>query len=218
MTEPQDSSNKSDYYEFHYPHVLPEVEIASVLTPADLSTLTPLEKAFVLWFIETGNAEVAFNRLIHPAHYMNLSVINYKMILSRPLVQDVIKKVKKDCQYLKLYSLDYIAGVLHDEVQYLRKTNREPRLYGEKANEAWFLGKKSRHQEELDEIKLLKEYLELLVRMNDVVREHELSRPQSSSAGNSIDRILDDARKSILERETKLRGEAGGGLTPIPPG
>lgn len=210
MTEPKDPKNVADYLEFKYPHVLPEIEIASVLTPTELSNLTPLEHAFVLWFIETNDSETSFRRLIHPAHYFDLNVINVKALMTRPLVRETIKKVKRDCPYLKMYSLDYIAGVMHDEVQYLRFTNRNPRYYGDGFREEIYNSRKSRQEQELAEIAMLKDYLELLVRMNEAVTKNESANPEPSGKNSSIDRILAEARDAIDRREKTMVNEAGG--------
>jgi len=210
MTEPQDPTSP-DYYEFHYPFVLPEGQVVTLLKPEVIETLTPLEAVFIMWMMECGNGDLAINRLVHPAVPFDNTNYGAKVLLSRPHVKDTLRSLKRECPWLKLYNLDYIAGVIHGEVTFLRRENRENRFYGPNADLSRFSGKKSIHEEELAEMAMLHEYIELLVRMNETAKanaENDPAKPGDQTS--SIDRVLADAQKALARREAGLDGPIRG--------
>jgi len=210
MTEPQNPT-PPDYYEFHYPYTLPQGQVVTLLKPEIIDTLTPLEAVFIMWMMECGNGELAINRLVHPAVPFDLVNYGAKVLLARPLIRDTLRTLKRECPFLKLYNLDYIAGVIHGEVTFLKRESREKRFYDATADLSRFSGKKSIHEEELAEMAMLKDYLELLVRMNEMAKKdaaNDTAKPSVESG--SIDRVLADAQKAIARREAGLDGQVRG--------
>lgn len=224
MPEPNSANPQPpDFYEFKYPYVLPQNDALNVIPPADLQTLTPLECAFVCWMIESGNPEVAVNRLIHPAVYFDTNTHGAKVLMGRPHVRDMLKKIKRDAPYLRLYNLDYVAAIIHEEVQYLRHSTRDNRFYGTGRDEGRYLGKLSIHQEEMTEVKALHDYLQLLVKMNEVAMSHNTGKdgnstdPKSGGQDSGVDRVIAEAHAAIKAREGRTGGETGGDAPPAPP-
>lgn len=206
MTIPENATPEQ-WYEFEYPYVLPQNDVVHLLSPETIASLTPLEAVFIMWMMECGNPELAVNRLIHPAHPFDIVNYGAKALIARATVGDTLRQLKKSCPFLKLYNLDYIAGIIHGEVSFLRRDHREARFYGPAADINRFTGKKSIHEEEMAEIAELRSYLELLVKMNEASKNVDPSNPESRRENSRIDRVLAEAQQSILKREKEFAGK-----------
>jgi len=198
MTIPK-HENEDDRHEYHYPYVLPEITEIISLSKEDSQSLTPLENAFLLWYFKLNNAEESVNRLIHPAHYFEIKTHGHKILLARPHVQDIIKKARQDLPYLKLYSVEYMAKLLHEEVENLRIKNRKERFHGPAARPELY--GKVPHREEMLEVDMLLRCLEILERMVEVRKNSDASTTQPSNENRSIDRVLTEAQAFINGRK-----------------
>ncbi len=212
------TSEQADFYEFKYPYVLPETAVVDTLSVADMSTLTPLENAFVLWHIETGNARLSISRLVHPAHYFDDKELSGEVIISRPAVREVLAKLRKNCPFLRVYTVDHLAGLLHHEVEYLCKRGRDAR-YRDRNGEyksALMLGKKTPQELEMAEITILLQYVAVLRDMTyNMERLNRVPAPgtQSRDEISRIDRIIAEAAESINRAEARANADNGNGAS-----
>jgi len=199
----------SDYYEFKYPYVLPKEDVLELLGEECISKLTPLENAFVRWFIQSGNSGLAFQSLIHPAYPFDTRSFSGPKIFLRQSVKDVIKQIKKRCPFLRLYNADYIVEILHDEIQYLRHKNRKDRFYGANAQLIHYNGKKSVHEEEATDIDLLLRCLEIVQKFNTGISNATDPDAKSGDVSSSIDRVITEAKRLIDGAKISANGRVG---------
>lgn len=186
------------YFEWEYPFNLPENEAVDVLNPALLEKLSPLETAYVRWMMETYNRDLAIDKFIHPAFYFDKANFGASYLKTKGHVTDVLRQIRRECPYMKLYTGDYITGILHDEIQYLRSQNRKDRFYGPSANPANLVSKKSPHDQEMEEIDRL---LACLKQIHDLKMAaggfNGSSDSQQGNTDNSFDRVVAGAKALI---------------------
>lgn len=206
---PAPQSRGLDYYEKDYPYVLPVGDVLSLLNEDHEATLTPLEDAFVRWYLQTGSSTLAFEKLVHPAHPFNSKEHTASKLMARPHIKDTIRKIKKSCPYLRLYQADYIVELLHDEVQYLKFKNRNERFYGTSVKLHHYAVKKSLHEEETTDMELLLRCLEIIQKFQIQFSQvpgmngnahgspggSSGSQPRDSDSG--IDRVIAEATRLI---------------------
>jgi hypothetical protein len=167
-------------------------------------TLTPLEDAFIRWYLVCGSADVALKSLIHPAHYFDTDKYTAKSIKSRPHVRDTIRKIKKSTPHLRLYAANYVVSLLHDEVQYLRMRTRVYR-YDVVNGPRICNGKKSIHEEEATDIELLLRCLELIKGINPETAEHAAPQTAPGNENISVDGLIAQAHE-LIERAKENAG------------
>jgi hypothetical protein len=192
-----------DYFEHGYPFVFPENEVMDILDAAMTQALSSLEKAYVQWMVETNNTDIAIEKFIHPAYYYDKENYGKTYLKAKEYLTDLIRKLRRECPYLRLYTSDYLAGLLHSEVQYLRARERKDRFYGPTMDPTKFVGRKSPHDQEMEEIDrllaCLKQIHELKLAVGGFI--HDPSDPQSRNLDHGIDRVITRAQELIRKRE-----------------
>ncbi len=190
------------YFEQEYPYVLPENEVIDIIDAQMLLTFSPLEIAYIRWMIEVSNAELAVDKFIHPAYWFDKEQFGAKTLKGRAYLGDFLRKLRRECPYLKLYTGDYLAGLLNDEVQYLRSRERKNRFYGPNADSNRLVGKKSPHDQEMEEIDRL---LACLKQIHDLKvaasQMNDSSIPGQIDPDSGIDRVIATATKLINGKE-----------------
>jgi hypothetical protein len=193
---------RQTYFEQDYPYVFPENEVMDVIDAGMMHTFSPLENAYVRWMMETSNGTLAVDKFIHPAYWFDKENFGAKVLGSRDYLKAFLRKFRRECPFLKLYSGDYLAGLLHDEIQFLRSRERKERFYGPDADPAKFLGKKSPHEQEMAEIDRLLECLKQIHYLK--IATGTLNAAPDADTGNidnSVDRVITEAAKLIHRRE-----------------
>lgn len=191
------------YFEYNYPVVLPDNEVLDILDFALTQALTPLENAYVRWMMELSNSQMAVENLRHPAYFYDDKRFGVTYFKHKSHITKLLQEIRRRCPYLKLYSCDYIAGLLHDEIQNLRGPHRKDRLYGPSANPAITTGKKSLHDQEMEEIDRLLECLKQIQTLKEAAGDfsNASTRDKQRDVDSSIDRVIANAQASIKSRE-----------------
>lgn|SRR5262245_1367301 len=192
-----------EYFEHDYPYVFPENEAVDLL-PLD-SNLTKLEIVYIRWMIEVSNREMAIDRFIHPAFYYDKAKFGSEYLKTKELANNVLRDIRRNCPYLKLYTADYVTGLLHDEVQYLRSFNRKERLYGPSIHPSLLIGKKSRHDQEMEEIDRLLACLTQIQNLKVIAGGGFAGGSPNNQSGDldhSIDRVITRSKELINSGET----------------
>ncbi len=197
------------YFEWEYPYVLPENDVFQILNEDMTGKLSGLESAYVQWMLEVFNRELAVDKFIHPAHYFDKERYGAKYLKNKPEIADLLRRIRRECPYLKLYTGDYLTGLLHDEIQYLRSQNRKDRFYGPLANALNSVGKKTPHDQEMEEIDRLLECLKQVHELKMAAGGFASASPgaQQNDVDRSFDRIVARTKELINGRKD---GDGGG--------
>lgn len=204
-----------NYFEDDYPYVLPENDIFEILDNEGFPGFSMLEIAYIKWMLETNNSDLAVQKFVHPAYYFDHASYGAKNLRGRAHVKDHLKKLRRECPFLKLYSGDYLAGLLHDEINYLTFKNRRERFHGPNAIPTHFVGKKSPHDQEMEEIDRLLECVKQIREIKVTLGLHKdadtTTAAKQSSLDSSIDRVLTETARRITERINGNNGSFGDG-------
>lgn len=203
MENMSDMNNEAvrDFQELKYPHVEPDDICLDYAADVPWKDLTRLERAFVRWYLETGDPRESMRRVIHPAHFFDTQLQNEHEILRRPTVREFLLKAKKLTSHLRFYTNDRLAALLHEEIQHLRISSRNKR-YRDEPSDAMFGGKKSLHEEEVLDTDLLLKCLDMVVKLKetsgikDGVAEPGTGGPHGGVAGlnTEVEKLIGAAK------------------------
>ncbi len=199
------------YQEFDYPHVVPDDPIIDSIKSVSLADLTPLENAFVRWQVALGSSPEAMTRVIHPAFPFDTAVHNETILLRRKTVADILRKIKLACPYLNLYTADYMAGILHEEIQHVRVTSRHARFTAPQGE--YISGKKSPHEEEMADAAFLLECLTQMQNLRAALGNNPNGPSDTLTDGTSsgIARVIKQTEDFIAARANRTGGETDAG-------
>lgn len=207
------ASEKANYQEFRYPYVYPKGDLFENVDDGILAALTPLEGVFVQWVLHVDDPTEAITSLMNPAFPFDTTVSNGHEIRVRPQVTEAINKFRKKLPYLNKYTTDYILGLVHDEIEYVRARHRRKRYEDQGFRDAMCNGKKSVHEEEMAEINAMVELVKLTTDLTTVQAADGSQLPVTElrDTDGRVDRLLAEAQERILGRQADPAAAVGNG-------
>ena len=207
----QVKNTNDEYWENEYPYVSPDHSIIDVGDNARyLTGLSALETAFVKWFIELGVSDESFKRCLHPAFPFGSKQRNSRTVFARPQVKPGIKNIRRGLPFLSVYNSDYLIGILHEEIEHFRVSNRHARFHSDNVDTVYLGGKKSLHEEEMLEAKLLLDCVKQVQELAGIGSTSNNGQPNSGSSNENLglDRVVEETERLIAECQAKLSAEA----------
>lgn len=206
----QVTNSDEEFWENEYPFVSPDHSIIDVGDNARyLTDLSALETAFVKWFIELGVSDESFKRCIHPAFPFGSKQKNSRTVFARPKVKQAIKNLRRALPFLSVYNSDYLIGILHEEIEHFRVSNRYERFRSDNVDTIYFGGKKSLHEEEMLEAKLLLDCVKQVQELAGIGSTSNNGQPNSGPSDENIglNRVIGETEKLIAECQARLGTE-----------